>query len=1258
VPVNGPASDGPLQRGPTGRLRQQQPRAASPAPVFPASIQPGEFFGSPSVAQVAIAPAGIQPGETFGAPSVGTVLPAGAPSTEAFGALAVAMVLAPAGHGIEHVDNALDFGLAAFVQVFLKAAGAPAAETFGKASVARVISPAGIGSTGRLGAPAAAGPNQSLTLAGIPSADRPGAPTVIHGIVLTPPGALIHLHGWAPSIEGTFSSSANPPAVAPPTWATQTPQAPWISNPLPQNLPNFIQLAEQELIALRGQLISWVMQEFLIAIQGLFVSGQSAAAQLQAWANALGLGPLLALLDLPDVGAFATYLEQLAVQSLTNLVAQLGLGVGGSPIATLTAYLQGFAPISVITGALGQLGSDAAALEAALQQIPNQNILSAIGSGSPNLGGDLQALLQGLGVGATGLPGVSIATLQQAVGGIANMIGFQYGAPGALPNSVAANTETNAAFIANQAATKPSMLAIDPTADPVFPLAQIVGSTASQVTATQTSSLIGFIGTPDAGTKQSVAWLGFGPSTITSIVINVYSMNVTTGTITLVETSGNLAGSTAPLGGTTPQWVYWDIPSPANYILTAQGNWYAVEMTIAGTGSYTVVGLTNSWMPNHPTAFPANLGATRNPWRTVQFDAFGAGNFMAGGTTTSATVTAAHTAAPGADVFVGVFVWQGTTASGVTVSAASATYNGTAMTPINSPGEWNALFSDFGYQLCVFRAPGAGTGSPQAISFSCTGSGANIVAVDLGSVSYRNVGGVNDVNFAVGGTNALSSGSEPVGITGGMVLQMFGFSGAAGAETISAYSATQRFNHAMTGATDGALVIGDSAAVGPITFTATAGAGGFSNSIAIQLLPADAICPDAVGLTFLDISGNTVAGPLTGGWTHQAAQGADVFATVVSSAPTGTTLTATCGGVLMTQIGVEAFTGGVVAKFRLPGGGTGSPQTISTTATPTSGTVTSLVGQSVSYTNVGTVSTVTTAAGTGTPATSAATTGVFGGILLHDLGWIGTLNANVNPVGLNSTERFGRFVMVAGEAGLFIGDSSFGSKTFSDPLTGTITGWGTITTILTPQAPGDVGQVIASPVYASNVPWFALSGAAGATQYSPDLTSFPSSGTYMPPVWANRFDVIGCGAGGAGTPGENGVLGGDCGNPGGWTTVASIPRSAFISGATWTVNVPGFTGGNGGNTTIVIPGYGTITAPGGAGNIGFTGSQNGQPGGGPGNVDVNGEPYYGGAGGGSPQANGSQPGGAGAGGNASIVGSNTSAGLGAPGIAYILAYPS
>lgn len=164
--------------------------------------------------------------------------------------------------------------------------------------------------------------------------------------------------------------------------------------------------------------------------------------------------------------------------------------------------------------------------------------------------------------------------------------------------------QQSAQVISQQSTAKPGYLAVDATADSVFPITNIQGSSPSTVNVTASTGVLGFIRTPDFGKKSSIIWLGQNTANLTGFYINLYKLNLTTGVLTLNQSSANILSQVS----NAMAWNYYDLTTPIN---SSVGDVYAVEIVITGTGTYQIAGMTNSWLPANTTIYPQQLGATR-----------------------------------------------------------------------------------------------------------------------------------------------------------------------------------------------------------------------------------------------------------------------------------------------------------------------------------------------------------------------------------------------------------------------------------------------------------------------------------------------------------------------------------------------------------------------------------------------------------------------------------------------------------------------
>jgi len=354
--------------------------------------------------------------------------------------------------------------------------------------------------------------------------------------------------------------------------------------------------------------------------------------------------------DLAD--AIATGLGQAAtaIDNFTTILTNAGgltVAAFGTLIANLNTMLTQIsdifngATITPLNTVVTQIQDWWNANTAYLQDIPNTAVQGVIGFGA-DIGASVQALSDAAWQGLRAFLGVPSGVGPPQVASAGQQVRVDL-------NNASDIAAASAAVIANQAITKQSFLAIDPSADPVFPLSNITGSSPSTVSVTQAKSVMGAIGLPDAGTKKSVVWLGGSLTNITAVYVNLYKVDTTTGALTQTHASANIIGSLSNPGSGVA-WNFYNLPSTA-FFATAQGDWYVAEIVVTGTGTYSVVGISNSWMPNHPTVFPKSLGNSRVP---LAFDAAttannasvnGLGNSGAGTLSTTQTIAAGATVA-------------------------------------------------------------------------------------------------------------------------------------------------------------------------------------------------------------------------------------------------------------------------------------------------------------------------------------------------------------------------------------------------------------------------------------------------------------------------------------------------------------------------------------------------------------------------------------------------------------------------------------
>lgn len=204
--------------------------------------------------------------------------------------------------------------------------------------------------------------------------------------------------------------------------------------------------------------------------------------------------------------------------------------------------------------------------------------------------GIVDSIMSGLGIGGSGH---SVAALANAVGDLATTTADIV--------LIAQNTAYDFAY---QAINNPMHHGIDPSLHAVFPLTANMGSSATTVDIVAANSKIGFINLPVATVKNSVAWLGYGTTDITAAYICIYRVDTTDGSLDPVWSSADIKANMS----SSLAWTYVSIDP----LECAEGDWLAVELFVNGTGTHTVVGGPNHWIPAHPTAFPKQLAATRS----------------------------------------------------------------------------------------------------------------------------------------------------------------------------------------------------------------------------------------------------------------------------------------------------------------------------------------------------------------------------------------------------------------------------------------------------------------------------------------------------------------------------------------------------------------------------------------------------------------------------------------------------------------------
>lgn len=397
---------------------------------------------------------------------------------------------------------------------------------------------------------------------------------------------------------------------------------------------------------------------------------------------------------------------------------------------------------------------------------------------------------------ASGLPGSSGNLGVAVVSGVT-------AAATAFQNDVSAAStlgQANTQAISLQAINNANYHAIDKSLNAVFNISSLTGTSPDTVTVTEDASVIGFITIPTSTTKTFGVFIGHKTGTITSAVINVYRVDSASQVLTLVSTSQDVATDLT----TNLLWIYGELLTD---IPVDQGQEYAVELAVAGSGSLTIVGMPNHWLPQNPNVYPSQLAAMRST------DVFDSSVAWAG---TGTVTTGSWTHIIGA-LASAVFVTVNAVGGG---GSPTASVGGHAMT----------LLEDYGYSgghLYVWVLYNPPTDS-QNVSFT----GLTSSLVSAGSVAFNGVTAAGTPVTASGTGTSLSQNAT--GTSGGLLFQAFGYS--AGTGTITGYNQNLAVYEPGSSGNCDPLVVGYVAATGSSqTFTATGSPSDPWGAVAIPL---------------------------------------------------------------------------------------------------------------------------------------------------------------------------------------------------------------------------------------------------------------------------------------------------------------------------------------------------------------------------------------------------------------------------------------
>ncbi|QBP31699.1 minor tail protein [Mycobacterium phage Piper2020] len=149
---------------------------------------------------------------------------------------------------------------------------------------------------------------------------------------------------------------------------------------------------------------------------------------------------------------------------------------------------------------------------------------------------------------------------------------------------------------------KPADSGLLPSERSNFPLSNIT----DDLSATQSTSLIGLDYIEESMPLGVVSWIGYGVAGITEFYVNIWKVDTTSGNWTLVHHSPNVVGILS--GSSSPgEFQIYELDTP---IQVAASEVYAYELVPVG-GTHTVRGRVSA-VPEHPISPIVALGATRN----------------------------------------------------------------------------------------------------------------------------------------------------------------------------------------------------------------------------------------------------------------------------------------------------------------------------------------------------------------------------------------------------------------------------------------------------------------------------------------------------------------------------------------------------------------------------------------------------------------------------------------------------------------------
>lgn len=468
--------------------------------------------------------------------------------------------------------------------------------------------------------------------------------------------------------------------------------------------------------------------------------------------------------NVQEIEASASRLLQTIVNALLSLLTGGLLGTGSSSsidaIGFFSNLFQNFFNMLGIGNPADLLATVETDVFNSVTSIENFVTGVLAPTGLLSLGSDVENFLSGIWSALTGTAGTGKSASDVAT------------AMAVLTSKVTDHADT-LAVRDNQS----TFLGNGPTEEVTFPLANVTGGSPLYLSLTPTNAITGFVRIGQTVNKDAITWLGQHTTGLTGFYVSIYKMDTTTGDQTLVYESTNQLTSVSTL----LSWNTYVIPAGSE-IGSVPGDVYGIELSVTGSGTYQLIGTNQSWLPDHPTNFPKQFGASRNNANSgvapatiasgavtyspnIPFLGFGvdSGNgFHAPATTSFASAGSGSYAIPSWAKYIDMILMGG---------GGSSNSGGFPFSSINGQGgaggAWNAVTAQIGVDIpmtttTIDYVVGAGG----AAAFS--GPGAN---------------GANTTASATGWTGGLTAAGGAAGTINGLNLDPS--SSGAGNETFS-----------------------------------------------------------------------------------------------------------------------------------------------------------------------------------------------------------------------------------------------------------------------------------------------------------------------------------------------------------------------------------------------------------------------------------------------------------------------------------------